>query len=1467
MKPPANPFVGLRPFQSDESHLFFGRRGQIRDVLVKLQERRLLAVVGRSGCGKSSLVRAGLIPALAAGFLVDDREHWRMTVTQPGSSPLRNLATALWTTEQTRDLPPEELHHRIDQLTARLRTAGARAVFEHLSDRPGAAHVPIGEDENLLVVVDQFEELFRFGLRSGNEETRDEAARFVAIILALAERRQLPIYVVLTMRSDYLRDCDAFYGLPEAINRSLYLVPRLTREMRREIVEGPVALFGAAITPKLVERLLDESDDECRFDASEEEPDQLPVLQHALMRTWERWRALTGDDAAHANPDARPIDETDYEAVGALKCALSNDANTALRPGDDERTKRVFQALTETDARKRRIRRAATTLDIIAEAGLPDEQSLWDVVNPFRSDGRTFLVLYTVAGTAGAAAEICLDISHESLIRRWDKLAQWVAEEAESADLYRWIAGEAHKARTGTWPLLRDGALDEAETWWRTKRPNAAWGRRYCPDVEFQDVERFLERSRAERDRIQAEQERQRLAEEKRAQDELARTAQLADARARLLETSEKHAIAQKRTVRLTRMFLATVSAGAVLAVIATVFSATAWRRQEDERTYFSLTTDARERLETRPQQSVLLAMEAFRRRSEALRDFSVENLVLEGLSRIGGRALAGHSGEVRSIAFTSDTRHVITASADGSVRRWSAGRHSEDSVVLPEDRNSPIVIAAVAPDDRTIAVGTGDGTVKLLDVSGQLPARALPAGRPGVPGGAVTALAFTRGGQCLIAGFENGRAQLWNLSAPSGAPHPVVEGNDGPILFVKSSADGRWFLIGAERMLSIWQPADCTAPRRIPWPAGHVQARVAEISADGKVLFTGRPDGMVDRWVLQPDGRIGASGQVLEPGGAVSALAASPDGRWLAAGSLTGALRIWDLRSHSLRAEYPALKERGIWLARISPDSRWLVTVNTEGGVRLRDLLAPPAVSAGPSPAPASATGSDPGDGQHCMRLRGHEGFVHDVAFARDSRFIATAGADGTARLWDLTAPDPADSSVRHRGGRADIQAMTISADLRWLVTGTPRGLQRLELTGTRQAPAAPDTHPDASPGPAASADVTFYTAKLTSDSRWLATLSARADPNRRDQGEWDLTLYDNTAAEPLFAQKGVSTVQFSSDNASMITGHSDGHTALWRLDHRQPVQETLTVPARDSSPIIAAAIDGRNRRLATLTRSGVVRAWDVSTPTPREILSASRPKDSLALLTVSGDGRWLAAGERDRSPAALVWDLDAPQTAMRELAGHRGALTALAVSPNNDLLVTASEDGTARVYCFATVFDLPADVTRRCKQDDKRDAWFVFDRHRGAVDAVRISPENNRLLTIDREGMVRVWSLAEPSPEYELLPGGTGPILEAVFGRDGKSVTTGSTDGTVRSLQLDIPSLKDRARQAVGRNLSEAEWCQAASASPYEKTFEELPIWKQGEDVNCDPVSISVAVRVARWAERAAAWLSPDPTQAAAR
>jgi WD40 repeat protein len=1457
MRQPANPFVGLRPFQTDESHLFFGRRGQIRDVLLKLQQHRLLAVVGRSGCGKSSLVRAGLIPALAAGFLVDDREHWRICVTQPGSSPLRNLATALWVSDATQEQSSDELTGHVDQLTKRLQTAGARAVFEHLSRMPDGNHRRVlGDDENLLILVDQFEELFRFGLRASDDAMRDEAARFVAILLALAERRSAPVYVVITMRSDYLRDCDAFYGLPEAINRCLYLVPRLTREMRREIVEGPVSLFNASIAPKLVERLLDESDDECRFDGTDEEPDQLPVLQHALMRTWEHWReAVKRDGGSETSSDPlRPIDDTDYEAVGTLKCALSNDANSALRHGDEELTKRVFQALTETDMKKRRIRRAATTSEIMAEVGLTDIQRLWDIIDPFRSNGRTFVVMYTADRTGRLHRDARIDISHESLIRRWDKLSAWVEAESDSADTYRWIAGEADKAAAGPWPLLRDRALEQAETWWGRQRPNAAWAARYCPTVDYHDVEQFLERSRAERDRIAAEQQRRQQAEERRQQEHARHQEELAQAREAELVKTRELALVQRRRLRVARQFSAAILMFAAVAVVSYGRANTARNQQQADRTYFSLVASARDQLPAQPQHALLLAVQALHQRDRSLSDLRAENLVLEGLMRTGGQGLAGHSKEVRTVAVTSNGKWLLTASADGTVLRWDLHASDPERHVqsIHRDQGSAVVDAVLSPDDKWIALGTNTGEVSLRSVKDFAGASDCPlSSNPNSKtmkctlhvGASITALAVSGNGRFLVAGLESGDARFWNVgTADAMALRPP--GNTSPISLLNYSVDGRWLLIGSDEAASLWHVAEGSTPRLIEWARDPIPITAVEMNARNGSLFTGRADGVVDRWTLTGDGRITPAAPLMQKARAVSALASSRDGKWLATGSTDGTVRIWDLNAGSLRNEYAAADAGEVRIAKISADSRWLVAVNRDGLVRLWDLPTVPLRTTklrDPRPDARSKRCAAPA----FLSLRGHEGFVGDAVFSADGHWLVTAGADGTARLWNLRAADPTDITVRHRGHHLDIQALTISPDLHWLVTGSPHGIERFDLNEARSQEMRWDALEDA----------TFYATRLTADNRWLVTLTTREHDRRLSRHEWALTLYENAATglRKVATRDRVSTVEFSADSTLMVIGSGDGTTSLWRLDSRDLMERTVLHASQASGAVLAAAIDARKQHVAVTTADGIVRVWNVTTNPAREMLKESIGKNSISSLALSSNGRWLAVGRR-QPDAALVWDLEARESRHQEITGHRNPLTTLSISPDSDLLVTASEDGTARVYCFRNLFDLRRDSTahgdKRCEQGGKKfDAWLVFDRHRGPVTTVRISPDSRRLLTIDREGVGRVWSLVSPSPQHLILQSRNLPIVDAVFSRDGDVIMTASGDGTVRNVPLEGKSLERTARRTIGRNLSPNEWCEAVSAVTYRRTFDDLPVWKERETDKCADPRLSWSARILTW------------------
>ena len=215
-----NPFPGLRPFVQEEADLFFGRDRQSDELVRRLASRRFLTVVGSSGSGKSSLVRAGLLPSLEGGFMAGAGAHWRIATLRPQDDPIGFLARAIVKTGALAaldlDRPTVE---GVVETTLRRSSLG---LIE------AARLARLARHENLLILVDQFEELFRFADLAKQRDLGDEAPAFVKLLLQAAQQTEVPVYVVITMRSDFLGDCDKFRGLPEAISDSQYLIPRLT---------------------------------------------------------------------------------------------------------------------------------------------------------------------------------------------------------------------------------------------------------------------------------------------------------------------------------------------------------------------------------------------------------------------------------------------------------------------------------------------------------------------------------------------------------------------------------------------------------------------------------------------------------------------------------------------------------------------------------------------------------------------------------------------------------------------------------------------------------------------------------------------------------------------------------------------------------------------------------------------------------------------------------------------------------------------------------------------------------------------------------------------------------------------------------------------------------------------------------------------------------------------------------------
>jgi len=470
-----NPYPGLRPFREDEEYLFFGREKQVDVMVDMLAATHFLAVAGSSGSGKSSMVNCGLRPSLHRGLMACAGTSWRMAQFRPGSNPLRAMAQALaadgvlYKDFQAADFSLAEL----TETSLRMSKLGLVDVYQQAR---------LGDDVNLLLVVDQFEELFRYRKLGASPADPgsglgEDATAFVNLLLEVREQVNCQIYVVLTMRSDFLGDCAQFFGLPEAINKGQFLLPRMSRSERRAAILGPARVGGADIEPVLMTRLTNDVGDN---------PDQLSILQHALNRTWARWEEKTGAVA--------PLQLPHYLDIGGMAHALNGHAEEAYNGLGSERKQqiceKIFKTLTDKGTDVRGIRRP-TKLGTICALVEATEAEVIEVIDAFREPSRSFLM--PPAGERLTAGTV-IDISHESLMRVWDKLSVWGDEEAESARQYLRIADSAQLYAAGKAGLWRDPDLQVALDWRDRVKPNATWAAQY--HAQFEPAMQFLEQSR-----------------------------------------------------------------------------------------------------------------------------------------------------------------------------------------------------------------------------------------------------------------------------------------------------------------------------------------------------------------------------------------------------------------------------------------------------------------------------------------------------------------------------------------------------------------------------------------------------------------------------------------------------------------------------------------------------------------------------------------------------------------------------------------------------------------------------------------------------------------------------------------------------------------------------------------------------------------------------------------------------------
>jgi WD40 repeat protein/energy-coupling factor transporter ATP-binding protein EcfA2 len=1184
------PYPGLRPFQRDETDIFFGREDHTDELIEKLGNTHFIAVVGPSGCGKSSLVRTGLLAGLETGFLASAGVRWRIAELRPGTQPFHRLAEALLVDKA---LGPEYLANFTPDADA--------AAFLYANLRRGSLSLHEiyketlkAEQTNLLLVVDQFEELFRYY----RQDSAYQAAAFVALLLASS--RHQAIYVVITMRSDFIGDCALFYDLPEAINQGLFLTPRLTRDQLRDAIEGPANVFDGDIEATLVNQLLNDIGND---------PDQLPLLQHALMRMWNL--------ATAENPQQILLTSKHYDSIGGLTTALSKhaeEAYTELEPTQRKIADILFCNLTERGNGQRDTRRPVKLEEVATQANVP-WQEVAQVVEVFRQADRSFL---TPSVGQQLEPDSVIDISHESLIRRWQRLKEWTQQEADSAEQYRRLEDTARLWNKQRADLLSGVEFEIASAWYQRTQPSAAWAKRYGYDEGryFDLALRFLDKSKEQQKR----------------------------------EREKKEAVRQSELRRVSRKV-----AWAVTGLIAMTALA-AWGLVETLLVLEQKQIAEQAKLESQLNNAAWLAR---------FEDYAKAKNVLSNINKSVQATPEWHFHALRLLNwFSKQTNKSVQDSQKSHfhARRllnWFTGLMGSDFEKKKKYKSAKEILLAVAvsPDGKQVAAAGLNKTLMLFDAEDTKKYQFLQGHT-----GTVRTIDFHPQGQWLVSGGDDKRIIFWSL--PEGKKLRELEGSPDEVKALAFSPDGKYLASAGgedeskETDIILWDTQ--TGKKRGTFkghtarisdgglafnPSGewlasashdktvrlwnvntHAETSILEgfINTANKAIFS--PDGRylatcskqtVYLWKIAPDNKVELAHKLLHQG-EVYALSFVAEGRYLVSAGEDQSLRLWDFESEvTLRVFqgnsgdindiavtkagkiYSASNDKTVkrwniglpdqWLVElpgtpisvaIAPNSKRVVVGFKDGTLRLYSL-------------PKRQWLGEKFELQLLgEKLKAHKSWVKHLALNSEGTLLASGSSDKTAKLWKLTTDNKFQEKQQFRVHTDKVSAVAFSPKHSLLATASYDGNIGLFRVGTEQEK---NLHENAHQGRVYS--VSF-------DNSGTRLLSGGKDGMRL----WKVDL-NKLFLSPLdlHSQKGVKWISFSPDGKRVANVGRDSLVHIYKTD---PLKEEQDFSLRGHRNTITRAIfSPDSRQVVTASADSTVRMWDLSNPLEHHLFTLSLP------------------------------------------------------------------------------------------------------------------------------------------------------------------------------------------------------------------------------------------------------------------